>query len=537
MSDTSDRAPDPKAHPLRESSAQTGEAQPVLTLDGVTKRFGPVTVVDDVTVHLHPGQVTALLGENGAGKSTLIKMMCGVYQPDGGRILIDGVETQIPNTRVAAAHGIATIHQELNLTPNMSVAENIVLGNTPSRFGLVNRREMRRRARAALDRIGLDVDLDRPVGTLGVARQQLVEIAKALSTDARILILDEPTAALTGKEISALFDVVEELRAKGVAMAFISHHLDEIATIGNTVTVIRDGQYIDTVSAQTPEPELIRMMVGRDIADQFPRRSADPGEVVLDVQGLTSQGAFADIDLQVHAGEVVGIAGLVGAGRTELLRAIAGVDAYDSGTVTVGGRRVPGNSVTSAIANGIGLVPEDRKAEGLVLGASVQENIGYATLRSTSHLGLADLRGQRRRAQGVVDRLRIRLASLDQEVKNLSGGNQQKVVFGRWVEAESHVLLLDEPTRGVDVGAKVEIYELINAITEAGHAVVMVSSELPEVMGMSDRIVVMSRGRIAGEVDPATATQDSIMTLAVSNTPSATDDTATSDPTSEEKAS
>lgn len=508
--------------------------EPVLTLDRVTKRFGPVTVVDDVTVHLYPGKVTALLGENGAGKSTLIKMMAGVYQPDGGRILLDGHETTLPNTRVAAEHGIATIHQELNLTPNMSVAENIVLGSMPARWGMVDRRRMRTIARNALDRIGLDVDLDRPVGTLGVARQQLVEIAKALATDARILILDEPTAALTGREIRALFAVVEELRAKGVAMAFISHHLDEIAEIGDTVTVIRDGQYIDTTSAKTPEDELIRMMVGREIGQQFPRRAAEVGDVLLRVEGLTSAGLFEDIDFEVRAGEVVGIAGLVGAGRTEVLRAIAGADGYDRGTVTVRDARVPRGSVIGAIEHGIGLVPEDRKADGLVLGASVEENLGYATLQSTSRAGLADRRGQRRRAQEAVERLRIRLANLGQEVRNLSGGNQQKVVFGRWVEAKSQVLLLDEPTRGVDVGAKVEIYELINDITAAGNAVVMVSSELPEVMGMSDRILVMSRGRIAGEIPAAEATQDNIMTLAVSNTPaSVTEPAATPDAASD----
>lgn len=502
------------------TTQEQGHDAPVLSLEGVSKRFGPVTVVDGVTVHLHPGKVTALLGENGAGKSTLIKMMAGVHQPDGGRILIDGRETTIPNAKAAAAHGIATIHQELNLAPNLSVAENIVLGNMPNRLGLTDQRAMRRVASSALARIGLDIDLDRRVGTLGVARQQLVEIAKALATQARILILDEPTATLTDREISALFDVVEELRRKGVAMAFISHHLDEIAAIGDTVTVIRDGRHIDTVPASTPEPELIRMMVGRDIDEQFPRRTSDRGEVVLRVEDLTSEGRFADISFEVRAGEVVGIAGLVGAGRTEVLRAIAGADPYDSGSVEVNGRRLPPASVTGAIRRGVGMVPEDRKAQGLVLGASVEDNLGLATLHSTGRWGLADLSGQRQRAQGVVDRLRIRLAGLGQPVGDLSGGNQQKVVFGRWVEARSHILLLDEPTRGVDVGAKVEIYELINSVTAAGDAVLMVSSELPEIMGMSDRVLVMSRGRVAGELDAGDATQDAIMTLAVQNTTS-----------------
>ncbi|SDB81809.1 monosaccharide ABC transporter ATP-binding protein, CUT2 family [Raineyella antarctica] len=489
---------------------------PVLSLDGVSKRFGPVTVVDHVSVNLYPGKVTALLGENGAGKSTVIKMMCGVYQPDGGRILVDGKETVIPDTRTAEAHGIATIHQELNLAPNMSVAENVMLGRTPSAFGLVRRGELRRRAKQALDRIGLDVDLDRPVGTLGVARQQLVEIAKALAVDARILILDEPTAALTGREIRQLFDVVEELRAKGVAMAFISHHLEEIAEIGDTVTVLRDGRFVGEVPATTEQDELIRMMVGRDIEDQFPRHRSDPGEVLLKVDGLTAEGRFRDVSFEVRAGEVLGMAGLVGAGRTEVVRAIAGADDYEAGTVELLGRRLPKHRVTQAIARGIGHVPEDRKAEGLVLGGTVEENLGYATLWSTGHAGLADRRGQRRRADEVSKRLRVRLASLDQPVRDLSGGNQQKVVFGRWVQAHSRVLLLDEPTRGVDVGAKVEIYELINQVTDNGGAVVMVSSELPEVLGMSDRILVMSRGRVAGELPAEGATQDRVMALAVS---------------------
>ncbi|MEA5155254.1 sugar ABC transporter ATP-binding protein [Raineyella sp.] len=489
---------------------------PVLSLDRVSKRFGPITVVDEVSVDLYPGRVTALLGENGAGKSTLIKMMCGVYQPDGGRILVDGRQTTIPDTRVAEAHGIATIHQELNLAPNLSVAENVMLGRTPASFGLVRPGEMKRRAKAALDRIGLDVDLDRPVGTLGVARQQLVEIAKALAVDARILILDEPTAALTGREISQLFEVVEELRAKGVAMAFISHHLDEIAEIGDSVTVLRDGRFVGRVPASTPEDELIRMMVGRDIDEQFPRRPAPPGDVLLKVDGLTAPGRFTDVGFEVRAGEVLGIAGLVGAGRTEVLRAIAGADDYTSGTIHLQGQRLPRGRVAQAISLGIGHVPEDRKAQGLVLGGTVEENLGYATLWSTGHAGLADRRGQRQRAADVAKQLRVRFASLDQPVRDLSGGNQQKVVFGRWVQAHSRVLLLDEPTRGVDVGAKVEIYELINRITDNGGAVVMVSSELPEVLGMSDRIVVMSRGRVAGELPVAQATQDNVMALAVS---------------------
>lgn len=492
--------------------------EPVLTLDRVSKSFGPVRVLQDVTVHVRPGQVQVLLGENGAGKSTLIKMMSGIYQPDSGSVVVDGSPVHLGGVRDAERLGIATIHQELNLVPSMSVAENVLMGRLPARGGLVSRRTTRRLARAALDRVQLDVDLDTPVGELGIARQQLVEIAKALSLDARILILDEPTAALTGSETEVLFGVVEELRRAGVAMVFISHHLEEIAAIGDRVSVLRDGSLIAEVPADTPEDELVRLMVGRDITEQYPRREhALADEVLLDVRGLNRAGVLHDIDVRVRAGEVVGVAGLVGAGRTELLRAIAGADPYDSGTVQVQGRTLRPRSVGHAVAAGIGHVPEDRKSQGLVLGASVSENLGYATLRSTARAGFADRAGQRGRAAKVAERLRIRMRDIDQDARDLSGGNQQKIVFGRWVLAGSRVLLLDEPTRGVDVGARVEIYELINAVAAAGGAVLLVSSDLPEVLGMSDRVLVMSGGRLAGELPAATATQDQVMALAVRN--------------------
>ena len=474
--------------------------QPVLQLDRVSKSFGPVKVIDSVSIDVHAGHVQALLGENGAGKSTLIKMMAGVYQPDSGRILVDGTPTTLPNVKAAEAHGIATIHQELNLVPTMTVAENLMLGRTPSRWGLVDYKALRKKALKALR----------------IARQQLVEIAKALSMNARVLILDEPTAALTGREIDQLFSVVNDLKAKGVGMVFISHHLDEIARIADSVSVLRDGGFVAEVPASTPEKKLVTLMVGRDIDDQFPRVVPPKrGKPLLEVRNLTSAGNFQDVSLTVRAGEVVGLAGLVGAGRTELVRAIAGADRVDSGEVRVRGKRLPNGDISAAIRHGVGHVPEDRKAQGLILDAPVLENLGLATLRSTSRYGLADLAGQRTRSTAVSEKLRIRMASIDQPIRDLSGGNQQKAVFGRWVLAGSKVLLLDEPTRGVDVGAKVEIYNIINEVTAQGGAVLMVSSELPEILGMSDRVVVMSGGRIAGEMDAADATQDSIMQLAV----------------------
>lgn len=487
---------------------------PVLTLDRVSKSFGPVRVLEDVTVHVRPGHVQVLLGENGAGKSTLIKMMSGIYQPDAGQVVVDGRPVRLGSVKDAERLGIATIHQELNLVPSMSVAENVLMGRLPAHGGWVDRRSIKRLAREALDRVRLDIALDTPVGRLGIARQQLVEIAKALSLDARILILDEPTAALTGSETAVLFGVVEELRQAGVGMVFISHHLEEIAAIGDQVSVLRDGALVAEVPAGAPEDELVRLMVGRDITEQYPRRSHQvSSDVLLDVDHLSRSGVLHDVSLQVRAGEVVGVAGLVGAGRTELLRAIAGADPYDAGAVTVQGRRLPPKSVGKAVAAGVGHVPEDRKSQGLVLGASVAENLGYATLRSSARAGFADRSGQRSRAGQVAERLRIRMRDIDQDARDLSGGNQQKTVFGRWVLAGSQVLLLDEPTRGVDVGARVEIYELINQVA-AGGAVLLVSSDLPEVLGMSDRILVMSGGRLAGEL-PAAATQDQVMALAV----------------------
>jgi len=374
---------------------------------------------------------------------------------------------------------------------------------------------MYRLATEALTTVGLQIDPRTPAGELGIARQQLVEIAKALSLKARLLILDEPTASLTKHEIKHLFGVIGQLRSEGVGMVFISHHLDEISAIGDSVTVIRDGKFVAEVPATTPEGELVRLMVGRSIDEQFPRRATPPKEPLLSVQGLTRKGAFTDVSFEVRAGEVLGIAGLVGAGRTEVVRAIAGADSYDSGTVTVDGKPLPRGRIAAAVAAGLGLVPEDRKAFGLVLGASVEENLGYATLMSSARYGLVDRRGQAQRAGAVAKRLSVRMRGLDQRVGALSGGNQQKVVLGRWISAGSRILLLDEPTRGVDVGAKVEIYQLMNEITAAGGAVVMVSSELPEVLGMSDRILVMSDGRVAGVLASADADQNTVMSLAV----------------------
>jgi len=487
----------------------------LLRVEALVKTFPGVVALGGVSFDLHAGEVHVLLGENGAGKSTLIKCLAGVYRPDRGRVVVAGRPVHVTTAARAGELGIATIHQEFNLVPQLSIAENVLLGRLPRRFGVVDKRQMLAQARIALGRVGLDVDPRRAVGSLGVARQQLVEIAKGLSLDARVLILDEPTASLTDAEVDRLLALMAELRSSGVGLIFISHHLDEIRRIGDRVTVLRDGTSVGTVSAATPSDELVRMMVGRSIDRQYPRRRGPVGDELLGVENLTSRGSFEGVSLSVHAGEVVGLAGLVGAGRTEVLRAIFGADGYSSGSVKVRGAPFPRRNVHAAIGAGLGLVPEDRKAQGLVLGASVAENLGLVSLRKATRAGLVDRRWLRRLAQSTIGDLGIRTPSTQIPVKNLSGGNQQKVVIGKWLSADPAVLLLDEPTRGVDVGAKVEIYQLINKLTDAGRGVLLVSSDLPEVLGMCDRILVMARGRIVGELTHQEATQDAVMALAV----------------------
>jgi ribose transport system ATP-binding protein len=358
------------------------------------------------------------------------------------------------------------------------------------------------------------------VRDLSVAEQQLVEIARALSVKARVLIMDEPTAVLTSEEVEKLFSIVRRLREDGVGIVFITHHLEEIAALGDRVTVIRDGKSVGQVPASTTEDELVRLMVGRSIEQQYPRVRAagddGSGTALLTVEGLTRDGVFHDVSFQVRAGEVVGIAGLVGAGRTEVVRAVFGADPYDKGTVKVAGSALRRHDVNAAMAAGIGLIPEDRKGQGLLLDASVEENLGLVTMRAATHGGLVDLKGQRAAAARIAEQLGVRMAGLGQHVRTLSGGNQQKVVIGKWLLADTKVLILDEPTRGIDVGAKVEIYQLVNELTAAGAAVLMISSDLPEVLGMSDRVLVMAQGRIAGELSADEATQDSVMALAVS---------------------
>lgn len=493
-------------------------ARELLRMEGIRKVFPGVVALDGVDFELRMGEVHVLLGENGAGKSTLIKVLSGAYRADAGRVLRDGKQVRIGDAEDAEKLGIATIHQEFNLVPHLSIAENIFLGRQPRRLGMVDRKKMEADAAVLLRRVGVEAPPRTPVGKLGIAGRQMVEIAKALSLRARVLIMDEPTAVLTAEEVNRLFAIVRKLRDEGVGIVFITHHLEEIAALGDRVTVIRDGKSVGQVPATTPQDELVRLMVGRSIDQQYPR---DTGHVppsaqpLLRVTGLRRDGVFQDVGFEVRAGEVVGLAGLVGAGRTEVARAVFGADRYDAGRVEVRGRKLPGSDVWAALAAGLGLVPEDRKGQGLLPDASVQDNLGLVTLRKATKGGLVDKGGQRREAGRIAERLAVRMAGLDQHVRTLSGGNQQKIVIGKWLLAQSSVLILDEPTRGIDVGAKVEIYQLINELTASGHAVLMISSDLPEVLGMSDRVLVMSQGRIAGELSAREATQDAVMALAV----------------------
>ncbi|MFD5700142.1 sugar ABC transporter ATP-binding protein [Streptomyces lasiicapitis] len=497
------------------------DAPELLRVEGIRKAFPGVVALDGVDFDLRGGEVHVLLGENGAGKSTLIKMFSGANQPDAGRIRVGGEEVRIHGAQDAERLGIATIYQEFNLVPDLTVAENIFLGRQPRRFGLIDRKKMEADAAELLARVGVDVSPRARCRDLGIARLQMVEIAKALSLHARVLVMDEPTAVLTSEEVEKLFTIVRGLRADGVGVVFITHHLEEIAALGDRVSVLRDGRSVGQVPASTPEDELVRLMVGRSIEQQYPRertgdsQQADGDAPLLSVRGLTRGGVFHDVGFEVRAGEVVGVAGLVGAGRTEVARAVFGADPYDAGTVEVAGRALPRHDVYAAMTAGVGLVPEDRKGQGLVLDASVEENLGLVTLRAATRAGLVDRGAQRAAAERIAGQLGVRMAGLHQHVRTLSGGNQQKVVIGKWLLAKAKVLILDEPTRGIDVGAKVEIYQLINELTAAGHAVLMISSDLPEVLGMSDRVLVMAQGRLAGELAADEATQDAVMALAV----------------------
>lgn len=486
-------------------------------MSGVTKRFPGVLALDSVQLDLHPGEVHCLVGENGAGKSTLMKILAGAQPMDEGEVRLDGGPVRLQSPHHAQQLGVSMIYQEFNLSPYLSVAENIFLGREP-RFGrspFIDWRRMHRDARAILDRIQVNLDPRKPVNECSIAEQQMVEIAKAVSFNAKIIVMDEPSATLTGHELAHLFSLIRELKQQNIGIIYISHRLDEIFQIGDRVTVMRDGQYIATKPVlEVTREDIIRMMVGRELKDEFPKEQFARGPERLRVEGLTRRGAFADVSFAVHQGEIVGLTGLVGAGRTEVARAIFGADVLDDGAIYLDGAPVHLRSPRDAIAHGIGLLTEDRKHQGLVLGMTVRENATLANLKALVRGPFISRRAERSASEKFVSDLQIKTPSIDQIAQNLSGGNQQKVVLAKWLFTRSKLIIFDEPTRGIDVGAKVEIYRLMNDLVRNGVSILMISSELPEVLGMCDRILVMHEGRLAGELARADATQEKIMHLA-----------------------
>jgi ABC-type sugar transport system ATPase subunit len=490
---------------------------PLLSMRGIVKSFPGVRALRGVDLELHEGEVLALLGENGAGKSTLIKVLAGAHQPDAGSIQINGQPARIADPLDARRAGVAVIYQEFNLVPSLSAVENIFLGQEPARAGFVRRGEERRRADELFARVGVQVDPDAPCRELTVAQQQVVEIARALALEARIVVMDEPSATLTPQEVERLFGIIRDLKSRGIGVIYISHRLDEVFAIADRVLVLRDGAAVGGGPVdQLTRDELIRLMVGRRLEEEFPQRQVAIGPPRLVVRGLTRGRKVRNVSFDVRQGEVVSLTGLVGAGRTETVRLIFGADRREAGTIELDGRVLNIRSPRDAIRAGIALLTEDRKAQGLVLGQSVRENFALPNLGRLSSLGFVHRRAERLALARHIEALRIRLADPEQATRNLSGGNQQKVVLAKWLERNCEVLLFDEPTRGIDVGAKVEIYRLINDLAAAGKAVLLVSSELPEVLGMSDRILVMHEGRLTGEItDVAGATQEQILRLAV----------------------
>jgi len=487
----------------------------VLEMRGITKRFPGVTALDEVDFTLRPGEVHGLVGENGAGKSTLMKILAGAQPMDAGEILVAGAPARITSPHDARDLGISMIYQEFNLVPRLSVAENIFLGRPPRMGRRISWRRLHGDAREVLDRIGVDLDTHLPVGELSVAQQQMVEIAKALSINARIIVMDEPSATLTGHELETLFELILRLRRSGIGVVYISHRLEELFSIAQRVTVMRDGRHIATNDmCDVTRDALIRMMVGREVSEARPENDRGTGDERLRVEGLGRRGAFHNVSFALKAGEIVGLTGLVGSGRTEVARTVFGADRPDTGEIRVDGEPVRIRSPREAIAHGIGLLTEDRKNQGLVLMMSVRENITASNLAALGPGPFLLPRRERPIAARFVEELHVKTPSIEQLVRNLSGGNQQKVVLAKWLFTQSRVLIFDEPTRGIDVGAKAEIYRIIRDLAAAGTAVLVISSELPEILHLCDRILVMHEGRVTGEISGAGATQEEIMRLA-----------------------
>jgi len=492
------------------------EGRPVLVLEHAAKSFGAVQALLDGSIELYPGEAHALVGENGAGKSTLVKILAGVYQPDAGALLVDGQEVTLHGPAAARAAGIAVIYQEPALFPDLSVAENMFIGRQPLSAGRrIDRRAMRTEAAEIFGQLGVALDPARIARGLSIADQQVVEIGKAISLEARVIVMDEPTAALSAAEVDRLFDVVRTLCAAGAAVLFISHRLEEVFALCQRVTVMRDGRQVLTRElAGLVAGDLVRAMVGRELAERPIEEHGTPGEPLLAVERLTREGVFTDISFTVRAGEIVALAGLVGSGRSEVARAIFGIDKYDAGAVTVRGGQLRRGSPTGAMAAGVGFVPEDRRQQGLVMDMSVQQNVALASLRRLRRGGLIRSSAERRLAADWAARLKIKYGRLKDPVSMLSGGNQQKVVLAKWLGRKPAVLIVDEPTRGIDVATKAEVHHLLIQLARDGVGVLMISSELPEVLRISDRILVMREGRLMAELAHADASEEEIMSAA-----------------------
>jgi rhamnose transport system ATP-binding protein len=502
--------------PLNTTTLTTTRSEPLLALEHAKKSFGAVHALEDGDIALFAGEVHGLVGENGAGKSTLVKILAGVHRPEAGRLVLDGEEAIFDNAKQSQAAGIAIIFQEPILFPDLTVAENIFVGAQPlKRFRRIDGRRMRREAAALFAQLGVRLDPERLARGLSIADQQLVEIAKALTTSARVIVMDEPTAALTTTEVERLFGIVETLSARGNAVLFVSHRLEEIFGVCQRVTVMRDGRHVLTKSIdELTIQSVIRAMVGRDMDALFPSVSTEPGQVVLKVDQLTREGVFTNVSFDVRRGEIVALAGLVGAGRTEVARAIFGIDGLDAGTVEIEGKPLRPGSPTAAMAAGVGLVPEDRRQQGLVMDFSIERNIALASLDSIHRAGLIPRGAERSFARDWALKLQLKYGRLKNPVWTLSGGNQQKAVLAKWLARTPKLLIVDEPTRGIDIGTKAEVHRLLSELAAQGVGVLMISSELPEVLGMADRIVVLFEGRVMREFARADATEDSIMRAA-----------------------
>jgi rhamnose transport system ATP-binding protein len=487
-----------------------------LELRGVAKSFGAVQAMRSGSLRVDPGSIHALVGENGAGKSTLVKVVAGVYRRDAGEFLLGGESVDFASTAESKAAGVAVIYQEPTLFPDLSVTENIFMGRQLLGAGRrIDRNAMYAEAESLFAGLGVRIDPRRPALGLSIADQQIIEIAKAISLDARVLIMDEPTAALSGVEVERLFTVARRLRDEGRALVFISHRFDEVFELCDTVTVMRDGSYVDTLRVEdTDVDKLVALMVGREVGDLFPKTPATIGEPVLEVRNLSSAGVFHDVSFEVRAGEIVGLAGLVGAGRSEIARAIFGVDGYDEGSVRLLGNAVPPRNPRAAIRGGMAFIPEDRRKQGLVIEASVTRNVAGVIRGRLARLGILTQRAESQAAAPWASRLEVKTNALDMNATTMSGGNQQKVVIAKWLATEPRLLVIDEPTRGIDVGTKAEVHRLLSELAGQGMAILMISSELPEVLGMADRVLVVCEGRLTADIDRDDATPENVMRAA-----------------------